>query len=362
MVNTTFTTFKKFIALFVAGKIDTINDQPLTFKECAYTHTPFVDYYKQYIYPRVKDFEVLRIAALKAFRRRIIFSMIFAAFVIWLEFWYIPANQAKFNNILYMIMLGILPWFVVVYLLIWSFQRLKDYVLEVKQVIYPLIFKYFGDFNYDVKSTMTLNDLLTFGLVPEANSGYFSDAITGVYNGIKLEVARAGIDLITQTDKGTQRTPIFHGIVIKLEMNKKFSGKTVVRANLGVIDKIEQGNLMQSAMQDLSDLQKVDLEDVEFAQKFSVLATDQVEARYLLTPAFMERLLKLLEIYNAPYLHCGFFAEQFIIMIPTAYDYFNADDPFEPATFQDDINMLIDQMNHILAIIYQLQLYQPGQS
>jgi hypothetical protein len=38
-------------------------------------------------------------------------------------------------------------------------------------------------------------------------------------------------------------------------------------------------------------LQEVELEDPEFVEHFDVYATDQVEARYILSPAMMQRLL-----------------------------------------------------------------------
>jgi hypothetical protein len=42
-----------------------------------------------------------------------------------------------------------------------------------------------------------------------------------------------------------------------------------------------------------NNLEKVKLESIDFENRFIVYSNDQVEARYILTPSFMERLVKL---------------------------------------------------------------------
>ena len=44
-------------------------------------------------------------------------------------------------------------------------------------------------------------------------------------------------------------------------------------------------------------LQDVKLEDISFDKRFNVYTKDQVEARYLTTPTFMERLKNLLRLH-----------------------------------------------------------------
>ncbi len=68
--------------------------------------------------------------------------------------------------------------------------------------------------------------------------------------------------------------------------DKKFVGETLVACDEKVIPALFRLK------------EKVILEDPTFNKKFIVLSSDQVEARYLLTSAFMERLLKFQEKYN----------------------------------------------------------------
>ena len=51
-------------------------------------------------------------------------------------------------------------------------------------------------------------------------------------------------------------------------------------------------------------LQKVTLEDLEFNQMYDIYSDDQVEARYILTPTFMERLKNIREVIGGFDVHC----------------------------------------------------------
>jgi len=44
--------------------------------------------------------------------------------------------------------------------------------------------------------------------------------------------------------------------------------------------------------------QKIELEDIKFNQKFKILGTDQIEARYILTPVMMENLMRLFKSFH----------------------------------------------------------------
>lgn len=63
-------------------------------------------------------------------------------------------------------------------------------------------------------------------------------------------------------------------------MNKKFEGKTVVLKDSGWL------NLFKK----IGRPERVKLEDVSFERQFEVFSDNQIEARYLLTTAFMERM------------------------------------------------------------------------
>ena len=99
---------------------------------------------------------------------------------------------------------------------------------------------------------------------------------------------------VTQTKNGRREHwhDIFKGIIFCADFNKNFHGLTVVRpkdvgAAIGawISDKIP---IFSTSGRDL-----VKLENAEFCKAFVTYSTDQVEARYILTPSMMERICEL---------------------------------------------------------------------
>ena len=74
-----------------------------------------------------------------------------------------------------------------------------------------------------------------------------------------------------------------HKIFFAAKINRKFSSQIFLRTKDGLAD-IKQNNSFFKG-------KNINLEDVEFAKVYKVFGEDQVESRYLLTPAFMTRLL-----------------------------------------------------------------------
>jgi hypothetical protein len=77
---------------------------------------------------------------------------------------------------------------------------------------------------------------------------------------------------------------IFKGIVFSADFNKHFDGITIV---------------LKNQIKILSNNSRVKLENPDFEKTFDVYSSDATEARYILTPKFMEALLKLQEQFNA---------------------------------------------------------------
>jgi hypothetical protein len=90
---------------------------------------------------------------------------------------------------------------------------------------------------------------------------------------------------------------IFRGIFFIADFNKHFSGETFV---LPDVSENVFGSGIGGFFQKLNMArpQLVKLEDVEFEKAFAIYGTDQVEARYILSPALMERILSLKLRFN----------------------------------------------------------------
>ncbi len=87
----------------------------------------------------------------------------------------------------------------------------------------------------------------------------------------------------------SQVVPDFKGILFIADFHKHFQRTTLLLPDLGRASGRSPAAILPTEAAELS-LERVRLEDPEFDQAFSVFSTDQIEARYLLSPSLMCRI------------------------------------------------------------------------
>ena len=85
---------------------------------------------------------------------------------------------------------------------------------------------------------------------------------------------------------------VFAGIFFSIDFNKEFNSITVVKPD-NVEKKLgEYGRVVQE-ISNKNGLELARLENIEFEKEFMILTNNQQDARYILTPNLMEKLVKL---------------------------------------------------------------------
>lgn len=90
--------------------------------------------------------------------------------------------------------------------------------------------------------------------------------------------------------KNKSTVVVFHGLFFHLDFNKTLRGVTIVQPE----------DASSSQLGSRASLTKVALENPAFEQAFAVFSSDEVEARYILTPAMMEQILALRQRAGKP--------------------------------------------------------------
>jgi len=184
------------------------------------------------------------------------------------------------------------------------------------------------------------------------------DLVKGSFNGVKLEFSEIHAEYkTTSTDsKGrttTQWHTIFKGVFFAADFNKDFNTRTVV-----VPDSAESvfgsyiGNFLQKMNFSRSG-QLIKLESPDFERAFAVYGDDQVEARYLLTPSLMERILTLRARFGAG-LSLSFFGSMLILAIPESRDLFEMDS--KALELESGLDQLYRDLTMLLGIVDALNL------
>ena len=95
---------------------------------------------------------------------------------------------------------------------------------------------------------------------------------------------------------------------------------------------------------------------VVFEKKYDVFTNDEMDARYILTTAFMERLNKLETSFKASKMVCAFFDDSLFISLDTRKDMFDMGSLFKSVLNPEQYNIIFDEFYSILKIVDVLSL------
>ena len=138
----------------------------------------------------------------------------------------------------------------------------------------------------------------------------------------------------------------FQGVVMSLPHHSPFIGSTIIRRDMG--------KLNPSIVQDLK---PVGFASSVFEKTFEVFSDDQVEARFLITPDFMERLIAFSDDYLGRNVQCAFLGNKFHITVDID-DRFDFSQDLMAASYQDASMAIINEIGGIFYLLEKLQTLQ----
>lgn len=214
------------------------------------------------------------------------------------------------------------------------------------------------NFSYDPFAGISRKEFRKIGIY-SPDEFRAEDLISGTYNGVKFSLSEAidipngaklnfgdsaALNLLSaivfawETMKDMQA---FSGSVLVCEFYKKFSGQTIVASrtlNTKFLGEKEQ------------------MDDTLFNDEFRVFTDDKVEARYLLTPAFMRRLRELkIKFAGEMGVSAAFMDDKFYLFLNGAKNRFETT-PFSPPPSLYDVKQIKKEISELLSIIDELNL------
>ena len=181
-----------------------------------------------------------------------------------------------------------------------AYSRLTGrFILDFKNQVIGKIVRFFDEnLSYNPEEKITKEQFLSSSIYSQRVDRYKGeDKVEGVIEKTRIEFSEihAEYKTVSRDSKGRRKTnwhTIFRGLFFIADFNKDFIGSTVI-----LPDFAERffGNFIGKSLQSLnskvSKKELINLEDPEFEKLFAVYGTDQIEARYILTPALMKRIV-----------------------------------------------------------------------
>ena len=271
----------------------------------------------------------------------------------------------------------------------------KEYKTSLKENYLDKVLQVFGDIKWEEnRELISNNELERSGLFPPFAERHQDDSFVGVYKGVNFIISETKLTLL---EKGkadlVSPKPFFKGCIILFDMNKKVRNRTIVATKQSLTAK-------HSAISHLAQLlivipffllfacmmvslfgikgiiidlfllifaaiclwlmgkyrmgekmEKMKLEDLKFNNLFVSYSSSQVEGRYLVTPAFMERFLNLRTAFGTKKVKCSFYDDKLMIAIETKRDLFEIGDLHKSLNNPESINNLYNELSSIYRMI-----------
>ena len=212
---------------------------------------------------------------------------------------------------------------------------IKKFINEIKKKVMPKACSCFKNLHWSADKYTDTSFIRNSEMFSYYNREHVDDVFYGNYNGINFKIVEICLEYHRRSGKHSSTTTIFDGILLRISMDKKFNGQTVVRPD----------TLFHSST--ASHLKRTELEDVDFEKKFDVFTTDEIEARYLITPALMEKLKNIGKAFYAQRTYCAFNNSEILIGFSNSQNFFEVCSINKPL---NDRAHFIKMLNEIIEI------------
>lgn len=311
----------------------------------------FDSYYKEKLLPEIIQFEQYRKLILAKYRVwqfiHIIFISIFALIILSFCAFTFARQDLNYEVLYYLETLNLKNFLylniITVIAIILSREKmqkiLSNFSYAGKYQLFKKIIDADGDMRYYPLSGIEVDTLIASKLFSDFDRYKTKDYIQGEYK--NLDVRLSEIELIKiitsyQDSKMIEKEKdLFKGLFISVSMNKKFSSSTYIIPNYWM-----------KIFNQFPGCSRVTLEDVEFEKAFDVYGSDQIEARYILTTGFMERLVKVNRNFQ---IRCSFIEGQMLIAITLEDGFMPILQLNQPLDYK-----IIKQVNQRINIIHEL--------
>jgi len=174
------------------------------------------------------------------------------------------------------------------------------------------------------------------------------DRFYGKYNDVEFIINETDFGW-NSNDKYNTYNRMFKGVAMHFKMNKCIKNRVLIKSK-GLIDAPPAG------------FSRVVVEYNKFVNKYNIyvnggdMSQAQVEARYLLNAAFIDRFMQLHTSFRVPKLQCSVYGEDMLIFLSTSKDLFEMNHLFGRIDDIKQYDRLFDEFASVLSFIDVLNL------
>ena len=338
--------------------------------------------YYNNIYPQLEDIETYRRTLLNKVFIQIICCPIGGFLLAFL-------NYLDKKNIFEAVLTGLICTAFFMLALILQNPNKKLFNTKLKKDYFHIFIKAFPEVKWwqrekVVSEILPDRELINSGLFSQFTRRKNDDEFAGSYNGVEFCVSETSLIM---DDGFTKPSTIFQGLIIKIPFNKKIAQRTIISSQKEVsplrliilaiillipiiikyttfetwwivliaivVAALSGYTVLRLGMTNKEARSNIKLEDPKFSKRFKVFSEDDVEARYLLTPTFIEKFTKLEKIMKTNSVKCSFYDNNIMIAVNSGKDFFEIGDLFKntgdistAAKFYEDLSIIFELIDY----------------
>ncbi|HAN21446.1 MAG: hypothetical protein A2Y15_09190 [Clostridiales bacterium GWF2_36_10] len=217
-------------------------------------------------------------------------------------------------------------------------KKVKAYKTGYKrQIVEDILKNSFTDLYFDAENGMPEETIENTGMMSMGNLYNSNDYIKGRYKDISFEQA----DVLIQR-KGKHTYTYFKGRWMVFDFNKSFASNLLVKEKSFAHSKTNSSWFTPETERFI----KIKLEDSVFNSDFDVYTDNQHEAYYILTPHFMQNIMKLNDVKEGELILC--FSESKLHV-----GIYDDTDAFEPPIYSPLDENIVQSIKDELTVITQ---------
>ncbi len=271
----------------------------------------------------------------------------------------------------------------------------SKFASELKHACMFDILKLFGDVHWHDKANLITDEEMdrSFLFAPY-NTREACDAFNGNFKGVDFKICETHLQRITGSGKNRRVVEVFKGVVVNFKANKTIKNTTIIASKgdyqtkvgskfavLGILgyiayymleDFLKHGFNITGLIiwlgialcviigyfavklftgKNQESLQEIKLEDPEFTKKYQAFSSDQIEGRYLITPAFMERFQNLQTSFGARKAKCSFYGDNLMFAIFTNKNLFEIGNLFHSLEDPKQMEVFFNELTSIFLLV-----------
>ncbi|MEP0390900.1 MAG: DUF3137 domain-containing protein [Erythrobacter sp.] len=198
----------------------------------------------------------------------------------------------------------------------WGYKPIHEAKLAIKIGINEAIARDLGiEYDPEVEPGVEFHKARSYGLVPSYSRDAFEDCWYGELGGHAFNLYEAHLEKRKGSGKNRRWVTVFRGAIISVPFGREFRSTTLLQRKGKHNRWLGLGSVKDVIELDGHRMQYVDQVHPAFEDVFEVFSDDQVEARVLIHPSYVEHLIALEKAFQGKSIRALFVDQHLVVVV-----------------------------------------------